>query len=137
MRYQLIDHTADLGLQVFGATTVALYESAAAAMFDQIVDTRPLIGAMSAAVAVEGADRADLMVNWLRELLYLWTGEAKLLKSVRIHRLSAHRLSATASYDDFDPRRHEIKAEIKAVTYHQIRVFRGPNGWEARIIFDV
>jgi len=136
-RYRIIDHTADLGLRVYGTTAVDLYESAARAMFDQIVDTRCLTGRDSAAVAVTGIDRADLMVNWLRELLYLWTGKGKLVKTVHVRRLSAYRLSAAAVCDDFDPHRHGIKTEIKAVTYHRSRVFRSPGGWQATIIFDV
>ncbi len=137
MYYSIIDHTADFGLHVFGKTARDLYENAATAMFEQIVDTSALTGEAVADLTVDGSDRADLMVNWLRELLYLWTGEEKLVKTVRLIRLSAHELAATVTFDAFSPGRHEIENEIKAVTYHQIQVFPGAGGWEARIIFDV
>ena len=86
---------------------------------------------------VSGDDWSDLMINWLRELLYLWNGKELLVKKTQILALSEKELSANVELDPFDPGRHEIKIEIKAVTYHQIQVSRGPVGWEAKIIFDI
>jgi SHS2 domain-containing protein len=137
MNYHIIDHTADFGLHVFGATEKALYENAAAAMFEQIVDTGALTGEATLEIVVEGEDRADLMVSWLRELLYLWTGKEMLLKTVRVDRLTPQMLAARVTCDAFHPDLHAIKNEIKAVTYHQIQVVSGADGWEARVIFDV
>jgi SHS2 domain-containing protein len=69
--------------------------------------------------------------------LYFWNGKELLVKKTQILALSENELSANIELDHFDPDRHEIKIEIKAVTYHQIQVGRGPEGWEARVIFDV
>ena len=135
--YRFIDHTADFGLHIFGATRRELYENAALALFDQIVDAETVVGRASDDLTIEGTDRTDLMVNWLRELLYLWTGEEKLVKTVRVRRLSNRDLAAAITHDAFDSGRHEIKTEIKAVTYHQSQVYQTPDGWEAKIIFDV
>ncbi len=78
------------------------------------------------------------MVNWLREVLYLWTGEEKLVKKAQIVSLSEHELSANAMYDTYEPDHYIIKNEIKAVTYHQIQVKSLPDGrWMSQIIFDV
>ena len=77
------------------------------------------------------------MVNWLRELLYLWTGEEKLVKAVDMLSISKYELTADVQYEQYDPERHVIKGEIKAVTYHQIQVYKEDRGWEAKIIFDV
>ena len=77
------------------------------------------------------------MVNWLRELLGLWTVEEKLVGTVNINHISEYTLEAIAVGEPFDSNRHEIKEEIKAVTYHQIELHRGPSGWEAKVIFDV
>ena len=86
---------------------------------------------------VSGEDWADLMINWLREILYLWNGKERLVKSADITSLSETRLTAQVPFDPYDPDRHVIKTEIKAVTYHQIQVKRTPSGWTARIIFDI
>jgi SHS2 domain-containing protein len=77
------------------------------------------------------------MVNWLREVLYLWNGKERLVKSVQILSLSENKLSAKIYFDPFTPNRHIIKTEIKAVTYHQVYVKSGSLGWEAGVIFDI
>ena len=136
-KYSLIDHTADFGLRVFGSDSKELFANAALALFDLITDIDHLKGLDSCNIEVSGDDWSDLMVNWLREILYLWNGKELLVKKVRILSLSETELSATAKFDPFDPDRHIIKTEIKAVTYHQIKVNSSPSGWEAMIIFDI
>ena len=137
MNYRLIDHTADFGIHVFGADPKDLFANAALAMFDQIVAIDTLKGTGEYNLDITGDDWPDLMVNWLRELLFLWTGKAMLVKKVDILSIAEYKLSAKLHVDPFDLNRHEIKIEIKAVTYHQIQVESGPAGWEAKIIFDV
>jgi len=137
VKYKLIDHTADLGIHVFGSDEKELFSNAALAMFDVITDIEKLGGSRKHNVNVTGDDRPDLMVNWLRELLYLWAGKEMLVRRVDIIAISENELNALAYYDPYDPERHVIKNEIKAVTYHQIMVDSGPSGWEAEIIFDV
>ena len=138
MKYRIIDHTADFGLQVFASDIETLFADAAHAMIDQIADINRLKGLNEYDVHVTGSDWPDLMVNWLREILYLWTGEEKLVKKTRILSLSEYELSAKVMYDTYEPNRHIIKNEIKAVTYHQIQVKSLPDGgWMSQIIFDV
>ena len=137
MKYELLDHTADLGIHVFGRDPGDLFTTAALAMFDQIVDTDISGGDRKLSVTVSGADWADLMVNWLRELLYLWTVKELLVAGIDISSLKESKLSAEIMMCPFDTDLHPIKNEIKAVTYHQIDVVHGTMGWEARIIFDI
>jgi len=136
-KYKLIDHTADFGIQVFGKDGKELFSNAALALFDLLTDVAALKGESRRRITVTGSDWPDLMVNWLRELLYLWSGNEILVKKAAIHSISENRLSATVFYEPFNPDQHVVKMEIKAVTYHQIRVTSGPAGWEARIIIDV
>jgi SHS2 domain-containing protein len=136
-KYKLIDHTADFGIHVFGTDPVELFANAAFATFDMLTEIDSLKSLEAATIRVTGDDWPDLMVNWLRELLYFWNGKELLVKKVKILALSENKLSANVELDPFDPDRHEIKIEIKAVTYHQIQVSSGPEGWEARVIFDV
>ena len=135
--YKLIDHTADFGIEVTGADQKELFGNAALAMFDLITNCNDLTGQNKSEFQVNGADYCDLMVNWLRELLYLWNGRKMLLKSVDMLSSSKNEASASITYDMFDPDTHEVKNEIKAVTYHQIKVDKTSRGWIAHIIFDV
>jgi SHS2 domain-containing protein len=96
-----------------------------------------LKGRDSCNITASGEDWSDLMINWLREILYLWNGREMLVKSVQILSLSENKISAKIYFDAYMPDRHTIKTEIKAVTYHQILVKSSPSGWEAQIIFDI
>ncbi|MBW2251567.1 MAG: archease [Deltaproteobacteria bacterium] len=137
MKYRLIDHTADFGIHVFGSDLKGLFTNAAKAMFDQITIVKDLQPEKELKIHVTGSDWPDLMINWLRELLYLWTGKERLVGKVNIFSISEYELSATVKYDTYNPDRHVITNDIKAVTYHQIQVNRAENGWDSRIIFDV
>ena len=135
--YRLIDHTADFGMQVFGSDSQELFSNAALALFDVITDMDVLEGRNSCNITASGEDWPDLMINWLREVLYLWNGKEMLVKSVQILSLSENNISAKIYFDAYMPDRHIIKTEIKAVTYHQIQVKSSPSGWKAQIIFDI
>ena len=136
-KYRMIDHTADFGIQVFGKDPADLFGNAALALYDLLTDVRAVRGKKEKKIIVTGSDWPDLMVNWLRELLYLWNGNTLLLKAVKIQKMTEFEIHAILSCEGYDPDRHLIKNEIKAVTYHQIQVARSPRGWQARIIFDV
>lgn len=137
MQYRLIDHTADLGIHVLGSSAKSLFVNAALAMFDLITDVKLVKGEKTNDIRVSGDDWPDLMVSWLRELLYLWSGKERLIKSVHIISISECKIEANVTFDNYNPDQHPIKNEIKAVTYHQIQVENRMDGWEARIIFDV
>ena len=107
------------------------------ALSDAIADPALLTGTGEKSLSVAGTDWPDLMVNWLRELLYIWHGEGCLVKGSDISFISETRLSARVVFDPYDPDKHVLENEIKAVTYHDIRVEETGTGWQATIIFDV
>ena len=136
-KYRLIDHTADFGIHVTGENPGTLFVNAAYALYDLITDIGILEGKEKEKITVTGADWPDLMVNWLREILFFWNGREALVKKTAIVSISENKLSAMIFYDPYNPDQHAIKLEIKAVTYHQLQVVSGPRGWEGRIIFDI
>jgi SHS2 domain-containing protein len=95
-------------------------------------------GDHSESLVVTGSDRSDLMINWLRELLYLWHGRAKLADTITVVEISDTRIAADLRMISYDPECHLLRNEIKAVTYHQLSV-ENPRTteWVATIIFDV
>ena len=137
MIYNLIDHTADFGIHVFGKNEKALFENAGLAMFELLVEAGNPGKCHRHRISVKGEDRPDLMVNWLRELLYHWTVRENILRSVEVEQLASGRISAWVDLEPFKAEHHSILNEIKAVTYHQIQAESVDDHWEARIIFDV
>ncbi len=83
-----MDPTADCGIQVFGKDLKALFENAGIALFDLIADISLVKSGFEYPVQVSGSDWPDLMVNWLRELLYLWTGRELLGKEIKVLEIS-------------------------------------------------
>ncbi len=135
--YTLLDHTADLKIRVTGDDPADLFKNAGLALFELIVKPDRLQPQEVVALDVTGDDPADLMVNFLRELLYLWTGTEKLIATITILHISNTAVSARVAIHPYVPQRHEILHEIKAVTYHQIDVSRTPDGWQATVVFDI
>jgi SHS2 domain-containing protein len=138
MNYRIFDHTADLGVEVTGATQEELYAGAAFAIFDLLTDVSAVRAGRSREIDVAGENPADLLINFLREVLYAWNGEGFLAKSCFVRQVTPQRLKAVLKGELFDPARHRIFKEIKAVTYHQCEVRQAPEGgWVARVVFDV
>ena len=135
--YHTFDHTADLGLVIRGASEEDLFANAANAVFDIITDLGRVEARETRRIVVEGDSREDLLINFLREVLYLYNGERWLLKEIHIIKIDEKALEAEVRGEPFDGRKHEICKEIKAVTYHQAQIRKTPDGWTARVIFDV
>jgi len=138
--YNIFNHTADLGVEVFGETLPDLFSHAALALADLLVEGMEALETAfpdTRAIVIEGSDIADLFVNFLREILYLFNGEGLILKTCRIVRIDDRSLVAELCGERYDPERHRVRMEIKAVTYHQAAVEKTVEGWEGRVVFDV
>ena len=88
-------------------------------------------------LTVNGVDIEDLMVRWLGEILYIFEAEQRVVFSINIETLNQKELKAQLMTIPFDDRSYEINYEIKAITYHQIKVAPKGEVWEARVIFDL
>lgn len=135
--YRIIDHTADLGIEVPGATREDVLARAAEALFDLLAERDRVRESAARTVRAEGEDAADLLVNFLRECLALYTGEGFLVRSARVRLGEGAALEAEVRGEPYDPGRHRIRMEIKAVTWHGAALEETPDGWTGRAIFDV
>ncbi len=135
--YKTFDHTADLGIEVYGKDQRELFVNAARALFDLITDLDKIEAKTSLSLNIEAVDREDLLVSWLRELLYFHQSEGYLLNDFVLQDLEEQSLRATAKGEVYEPNRHELLREIKAVTYHQLKITQDKEGWVARMVFDI
>ena len=135
--YRIFDHTADVGIEVYAKDLQQLFINAGYALFDLLTDMNAVAATTSLRVTVKGTDREDLMVSWLSELLYLHQQKGYLLNDFDIRDIGETSLQATVRGEVYTAHRHELLREIKAVTYHQLRVGKENDRWVARIIFDV
>jgi SHS2 domain-containing protein len=137
------DHTADVGLDVKGDSLEDLLATAARATFEQMLEDWPAgVEAISEvrAVAMAGleGDLGELLVVWLQELLYRFETERLVPLTFEFAKTGPDEVRATVGFGRFERGRHRTRGEIKAVTYHGLRVGREPDGtWAARFILDV
>jgi SHS2 domain-containing protein len=135
--HEVFEHTADLGLRIRAAELDQVLEEAARAMFSVIVanldEVRPV---QSVAFRLSADCLENLLRDWLGELLYTFDTRRLLFSqfSVHVHDLA---LEATARGEPIDPARHRLGMEIKAVTYHALRLDRVEDGWLAEVIVDI
>ena len=132
MPYELIDHTGDAGIEVRAPTLEGIYAESARALFEILVDAPDPRPGAPEDFPVPRESPEDGLREFLAELLYRFSAERKIYVSFR-----AGDGSVTAGAEAFDPARHALRTEIKAVTWHGLRVKRGTDGWEARVIFDM
>jgi SHS2 domain-containing protein len=137
LEYEILDHTADLGVIVKADSLKNLFVNAANVMADLMVKGDGRGKKEVRGIVIEGMDYADLMVRWLGEILYLFYSEKLIGKSIQIKSLTHKRISSFIEFTQFDPLNSEVIREIKAVTYHKIAVEKRGKRWEAMVIFDI
>ena len=135
--FEILDHTADTGLTIYGEDLKALFAHAGEGFFHIITDLRKVKRRVEKRVELRGESLDRLMVGWLGELLYLHDVDHLLFRRFDIESVGEEGLRAVAKGEHFQEGVHVIKTEVKAVTYHQIRVERRNGGWRARVIFDL
>jgi len=136
-KYRLTTRQSELAVKVTGGSQADLFANSAFALFDVISDMEKIEIKERMPLEVEGADRDDLLVNWMRELLYLYQGSGFLLKEFVIREVKDTSVKAEVCGEKIDPDRHEIKQEIAAVAYHQSRMTKTGNQWTAQLIFEI
>jgi SHS2 domain-containing protein len=136
-RYEIIDHTADIGLRAYGKDLKQLFTNAAVGMFGILADLKNVRAKEQLAIKVEAPNTEELFLSWLGELLYQYNSKGIIFKEFSIETLSEKAVSAKVVGEKVDLKRHRLKTEIKAVTYHQLRVQKVKDAWQAEVIFDV
>jgi SHS2 domain-containing protein len=141
--YQLLEHTADIGIRVKAANLKELFINSALAMFDIAGQLVPLPSG-PAAVAIKktglkinqkAGDLEEIFINWLNELLSLSAAKRLVFTDFIIHRLDRNNLEAECYGEDI--KNYKIDTEIKAATYHQLKIKKNKDGWQVEVIFDV
>jgi SHS2 domain-containing protein len=136
-RYEIIEHTADIGLRAGGEDLKQLFINAACGMFDILADLKNVRTKDSLKIKLKAPDIEELFLSWLSELLYQHNSKGIIFKEFLIDELTEKSISARARGEKIKTNRHRLKAEIKAVTYHELKVRKIKDNWQAEVIFDV
>lgn len=136
-KYRVTTRQSELAVKILGNSQADLFANSAFALFDVMTDIERIEVRDRLPLEVEGVDRDDLMVNWMRELLYLYQGSGYVLKEFYIREAKDTVVKAEVCGEKIDPDRHEIKKEIAAVAYHQSRMQKTGDQWTAQLIFEI
>jgi SHS2 domain-containing protein len=135
--FETFDHTADLGLRVRAPDLDTLFAEAATALFSTIVeDLATVAPKQSVGIELENDDPEYLLFDWLKTLLYHFDAEHILFSRFEV-RIDDAGLKGTAWGEPLDRSRHELSHEVKAITYHGLRVERTADGYLAEVIVDI
>lgn len=135
--YEIFEHTADLGLRVSANSLDELFRDAASGLFAMVVDNLDEVNPLQAVqFQIDGVERDYLLFDWLNELLYRFDTEHVLFSQFDVA-VSATGVTATARGEPLDPGRHRLSHEVKAITYHHLKVEQTPRGWQAELIVDI
>jgi SHS2 domain-containing protein len=135
--YEVFEHTADLGLRITSPSLDGLFAEAARGLFSLfVVNLEQVRCVQEGTYRVDGDERDYLLFDWLNELLYSFETERFLLAEFDVQ-IEKNGLVATARGEPMDPSRHELHHEVKAITYHGLRVERTDEGWLAEVIVDI
>ncbi|MGD9213136.1 MAG: archease [Desulfobacteraceae bacterium] len=137
MFYETFDHSADLGIRIYGENIRELFINAGRTLFCLIAPAGVDTEKEFLSILVTGEDTVDLLINWLRELLYLFYGKERLVTSFHIVSMDHFSLNVRVEIVGFDDNDIDVEYEIKAVTYHQARIESLKNGYVATVIFDL
>ncbi|MER3414765.1 MAG: protein archease [Gemmataceae bacterium] len=135
--YEVFEHTADLGLRIRAATLDELFAEAGRALYSVLVSNpesiRPL---KQLRVHLQTSDLEYLLLDWLNELLFLFDTQHLVFCQFQVH-VEDGSLEAHLGGEPVDSQRHRLDHEVKAVTYHGLKVRRTTDGWLAEVILDI
>ena len=134
--FEIINHTADVGIVAYGADMSQAFANAARALFSLITELDDVAEVLHRDVELTAPDEEGLLVEWLNELIYLFDTENILFKRFDIIQLNNTQLKARSYGEKVDKSKHKLKTGVKAATYHMLKVDKG-DGCQVQVLFDI
>jgi len=134
--FEIIDHTADVGIVAYGSDIKELFSNAALALVSLVTDIEGIRENFRRDLKITSQDEDGLLVEWLNELIYLIDAEHTVFRRFDIIRLADGCLDAACYGDAIDPQRQTMRMGVKAATYHMLRI-EEDDGYRVQVIFDV
>ncbi len=136
-KYEQTDHTADIGLMIFGNSLPDLFVNAGYALCDTLTDISKVSPTTKQTFLLQRETTEELLVEWMGNLLYTFETEDLLFSRFNIISINKNSLSAEAEGEFFNSAVHTIKNEVKAVTYHKLKIEEKSGLWQAEVVLDI
>ncbi|MBW3594548.1 MAG: archease [Actinobacteria bacterium] len=133
--FDILEHTADVGVRARGASTKDVFEQATLGLLD-ITGASGSGAGERVDIEVSANDLAGALVDWLEEVLYLQDARDSVVTGLGVERADD---SGARGWVEIVPRDRELEGTaVKAITYHQLNVSRQPDGtWVAIVYLDI
>lgn len=136
-KFEILEHTADVGVIGRGSSMAEAFENVAYGMFSLMADLDKYEPCVSRSVAAVGTDDVILLERFLSALLVLFDADRLLPLDIEITEISFGKLVAWVSARKIGDDIEWTGPQVKAVTYHQMKVESTEGEWRAQAIFDV
>jgi SHS2 domain-containing protein len=134
--FEILNHTADVGIIAYGADMKQAFANAGRALFSLITELDDVKEVLHRDAELTATDEESLLVEWLNELIYQFDTEGIIFKRFDISQLDNTRLKARGYGERVDRARHKLKREVKAATYHMLEVVKN-DGFRVQVLFDI
>ncbi len=134
--FEIVDHTADVGIVAYGADVSQAFANAARALFSLITELDDVAEILHRDIELVAPDEESLLVGWLNELIYLFDTENIVFKRFDVTKLSNTQLKAISYGEKVDSTKHRLKTGVKAATYHMLKVDKD-DGCRVQVLFDI
>jgi len=134
--FEIVNHTADVGIIAYGADIKQAFANAARALFSLITELEDIQEVLHRDIKVTATDEESLLVEWLNELIYLFDTENVIFKRFDIIELNNTQLKARSYGEKVDRARHKLKTGVKAATYHMLKINKDDGG-KVQVLFDI
>jgi len=135
--FEVIDHTADIGIIVHGTDLKQVFANAALGLFNLIADLDNVKEDLTRQVEMTAKNTEVLLIEWLNELIYIFDVEHILFKRFEINELQDDKIKATCYGEKVKRGHHNLKREVKAATYHMLELSKDNGNYKVQIIFDI
>jgi SHS2 domain-containing protein len=135
--FEIIDHTADIGLRAWGADLTEAFANTARGMFSLVTDLESIRESVIKELNVKAPDREVLLVEWLNEMLFYFDTEGLLFNRFEIFSLSGNEINSRCFGEKVDRSRHELKRGIKSTTYHMLKIEEKDDQYRIQVLFDI
>jgi SHS2 domain-containing protein len=136
-QFEILEHPSDLGIEAHGNSMQELFQNAAHGFMSVVAGTSKIESRQNRSIELHATDRENLLVRWLTEILFLYDAEKFLTADVKFEILTDILLKANLFGEPYDASKHELKLDVKAITYHQLKIEDHDGDWIARVFVDI
>lgn len=141
LKFEFLEHTADIYVAAYGIDLKEAFENAAFATFEAMTDTRKIARGIENTIVVKGHDEESLLYNWLETLIIDFETAEMLYSEFKILKLKKmkdeFKLKAIIKGEKFNPKKHISKLGVKAITYHRMEIAKRPSKVTVKFVLDI